>query len=398
MGRASSPRLALGRMSGFLLGATGMFANMYATQGILPQIAREYGVAPARAGLTISAVVLMLALGAWFWGPISDRVGRRRSLVSASALLVAPTVAAGLAPTFSVLVVCRALQGLCMPGLLTVGVPYVKEAFSEYSSGRVMGVYVSALVAGGLLGRVGVGLLTSVVGWRVALGSLAVLPLVGAVVMRRTLPLEAHSARSRGGVAAVAAQLRNGTLLRASAVGASAFFTFVGLFSFITFRLEEPPFRFGVTANSLLFLLWIFGAVGPVAGRLADRLGWQRVACAALVLAGLGVMTSLAPSLPVIVGGLALVAVAMFSAVTAAQTGVALSTDVDRGVASAVYFSLYYGAGALGGYIPGLAWQAWGWTGVALLALCALGLGGAAQIVAASSSPLRNKVVSGGCS
>src|SRR3954451_5884169 len=90
-------------LAGFMLGAAGMFATMYSTQAILPELGRDFGVSPARAGLTISVVVLALAIGAWIWGPLSDRIGRRRSLLLASGLLVLPTVAAGLAPTFPAL-------------------------------------------------------------------------------------------------------------------------------------------------------------------------------------------------------------------------------------------------------------------------------------------------------
>jgi len=46
----------------------------------------------------------------------------------------------------------------------------------------------------------------------------------------------------------------------------------------------------------------------------------------------------------------------------------------DRGSANALYFSIYYAAGALGAYVPGLAWQAWGWNGVAATGLAALAL------------------------
>src|SRR5215472_191509 len=106
-------------MAAFLLGACGMFASMYSTQAILPELGRDFSVSPSRAGLTVSAVIVAVAVGVWFWGPLSDRLGRRRTMVIASALLVVPTIAAGLAPTFSALLVCRVGQGLCMPGLLT---------------------------------------------------------------------------------------------------------------------------------------------------------------------------------------------------------------------------------------------------------------------------------------
>ena len=75
---------------------------------------------------------------------------------------------------------------------------------------------------------------------------------------------------------------------------------------------------------------------------------------------------------------------------TATQLGVAEAATVDRGVASAVYFSLYYTAAAGGGYVPGLAWEAWGWNGVALLSLGVLGTAAAVLLSSrdtASSRP-----------
>ena len=110
-------------MSGLMLGAAGMFAAMYSSQAILPELASDFGVTPSQAGLTISVVVLAVALAGWIWGPLSDRFGRRRSLLLASGLLVVPSLAAAVAPTFTTLLVLRALQGACMPGLLTGGIP-----------------------------------------------------------------------------------------------------------------------------------------------------------------------------------------------------------------------------------------------------------------------------------
>src|SRR3954451_1946939 len=177
-------RLDSSGMAGFLLGAAGMFAVTYSTQAILPQLGRTFHVSPAEAGLSISIVVLALACGSWLWGPLSDRYGRKRSIVLASALLVAPTIGAALAPSFAFLLAFRALQGLCMPGLLTAGVPYITEVYAPRIGGRAMGYYVTALVAGGLIGRVGVALLAAAFGWRVAIGLLAVLPLAAVFVMQ----------------------------------------------------------------------------------------------------------------------------------------------------------------------------------------------------------------------
>jgi MFS transporter, YNFM family, putative membrane transport protein len=90
------------------------------------------------------------------------------------------------------------------------------------------------------------------------------------------------------------------------------------------------------------------------------------------------------PVLPVVVLGLALVTLGNFSAVTAAQLGVAGATDRDRGLASAMYFSSYYIAGALGAYVPGLAWQSWHWTGVWALTAAAYAIGLVAIVLSAA--------------
>jgi MFS family permease len=60
-------------------------------------------------------------------GALSDRYGRKQSIVLASAA-VAPTIGAH-SPSFGLLLACRGLQGLCMPGLMTAGVPYITEVF-----------------------------------------------------------------------------------------------------------------------------------------------------------------------------------------------------------------------------------------------------------------------------
>jgi MFS transporter, YNFM family, putative membrane transport protein len=375
-------------MGPFLFAAAAMFTAMYSTQAILPALGREFSVAPSQTGLTISVVIGALAVGAWFWGPLSDRIGRRASLVLASGALVVPSLGVALAPSFEVLLAMRAAQGLCMPGLLTVGVPYVTEAYAERIGARAMGLYVSALVLGGLVGRVGVALLTAITSWRVALAAVAALPLAATVVMRRSLPPEAPSLPSAGlSPGTLRTMLANRTLVAATLTGAALFFAFMGVFSYIDFRLERSPFSLSPAVIGLVFLLWLMGAAGPLAGRLADRHGWRRVALGGVLTCATGLTLSLVPLLGVVVVGLALVTLGNFSAVTAAQLGVASATDRDRGLASAVYFSAYYVAGALGAYVPGLAWQQWHWAGVWALALGAYVVGFAALLATATLAP-----------
>ena len=356
-------------LSSFGLGAAGMFATVYCTQAILPTLGREFGVGAAQTGLTISVVVVAMAAGAWIWGPLSDRIGRKRCLVLSSGLLVAPTVGLGLAPNFAVLLLCRLLQGLCMPGLLTVGLNYVQEVFGDWLGGKAMGCYLSSLVAGGLIGRVGVALASEEVGWRLSLAGLALLPSIAALFMHYALPQSATPAREKQELTAVVRLLGNRALLMATLGGCALFFSFVGVFSFVTFYLEAPPFSLSPALGSLIFLLWSLGAVGPVAGAVADRIGWRATLVGALTGSLLALPLSLVGTLPTVVAALAVLTVAMFSGATAAQIGVATASESDQGSASAIYYSCYYTCGAVAAYLPGVAWQWWGWPGVTGVAL-----------------------------
>ncbi len=117
---------------------------------------------------------------------------------------------------------------------------------------------------------------------------------------------------------------------------------------------------------------------GPALGTLADRIGWRRLAFAAFAVAAAGLAITLPAHLPTLVVGLGLVTLANWAGVTASQIGIAEATDVDRGTASAFYYSAYYFSGALGGYLPGLAWERFHWPGVAVAGWVALALAAAA--------------------
>ena len=153
-----------------------------------------------------------------------------------------------------------------MPGLLTVGLNYVQEVFGDWLGGKAMGCYLSSLVAGGLIGRVGVALASEVVGWRLSLAALALLPGVAALLMHYAIPQSASPAKEKQELTAVMRLLGNPRVAIGNAGRECAlFFSFVGVFSFVTYYLEAPPFSLSPALGSLIFLLLEFGGGG--AGR-----------------------------------------------------------------------------------------------------------------------------------
>jgi YNFM family putative membrane transporter len=149
-----------------LVGITALFSNIYATQPILPTFSREFDISPTVSALTVSVVVLGMGVAALIYGPLSDRTGRRPVIVVTACLLILPTLGVALAPDFGTLLVCRALQGLLIPGTTAVGLTYLQEVLPSSWRGVSTSVYVSATALGGLVGRLQGAFLTDAFGWR----------------------------------------------------------------------------------------------------------------------------------------------------------------------------------------------------------------------------------------
>src|SRR5690242_12531778 len=118
--------------------AVAVYADMYITQPILPLLSREFGVAPATAGLTVSMVVLAIVLASSSYGPLSDALGRKQVMVWSCLLMVLPTLGCALAPSFEALLGFRALQGLLIPGVSGVAVAYIVDQFEATELGALV--------------------------------------------------------------------------------------------------------------------------------------------------------------------------------------------------------------------------------------------------------------------
>ena len=137
-----------------------------------------------------------------------------------------------------------------------------------------MGWYAAALVAGGLVGRVGVALASA--RRRLARSDRLRSP-SSRSRQRSRCAVRCPREVCRGGAVRTARGLLNPRLLAVAVAGAALFFTFVGTFTFVPYRLEQAPFELGTSAASLVFLLWVVGLASPVAGRIAESIGWRRL-------------------------------------------------------------------------------------------------------------------------
>jgi len=369
---ATPLRVGGGAIVALSIAAATMFAIPYSTQAILPEVGSDLDVGPAVTGLTITVVVVGIAVGAWLMGPLSDRIGRRRVMLGSCALLAVPTVLIIFVQGIVELLVLRSLQGLLLPGLLTVATAYVYEAFPAHRVPTVVGIYTSALVLGGFLGRTIPALLVTELGWRASLAVLAIPMLLSAVLIRMLLPVAPPPPKARSPLRALRAHLSNTPLLLNALAAGCTFFAFVGLFSVIAYRLESSVFGLSNRQVGAFYIVWLVGALAPLAVRWAGRLGPRTVLPIFPLIGVLGLALGSLPNLIAVIVGLAILAGGLFSMVGVAQLLVPQLTLRDRGSAMSLHLTIYYLLGSLGPFMLGAAWSTAGWTGAALLALLAL--------------------------
>ena len=140
--------------------ATGLLTPALPTLGVL------YDKAPATVQLTIVSFAITFALGQLFFGPFSDRKGRRMALLIGAALTLAGSVSAGLADSIWGIIVGRAIQGLGAASGYVVSRAMVRDIYGAKGAAKAMALVFTLMAASFLAAPLVGGLLLEFGSWR----------------------------------------------------------------------------------------------------------------------------------------------------------------------------------------------------------------------------------------
>jgi len=349
------------------------FVPLYATQPLLPMLARLFHASAIEVSLTVTFATLGVALAAPLAGTIADRFGRKRIIVFSASALALVTMLAAAATNLAWLTFFRFLQGVFTPGIVSVVVAYIHEEWEPSSQGQAMAAYVSGTVVGGFSGRFVSGFVATHLNWQSVFLVLGALNLACAIALWRWLPQErAHiAAHSNAGLGPALDHLRNGRLLATYAVGFCVLFSLTSTFTYINFYLAAPPFfLLPAQLGSLFFVYLIGAAITPIAGRWIDRVGHRRALTVAVSAGSTGVLLTLVPQLWAVIAGLTVCCTGVFIAQASASGYLGQAARHNRALAVGLYGTFYYGGGSAGAAIPGFFWKSGGWPAcVALIVL-----------------------------
>ena len=178
-----------------LLGALTAFGP-FVTDMYLPSLPSMVGYFDTQASMVqlgLTSSMIGLALGQLFFGPLSDRYGRRSPLLAAMLLFIVSTVCCIFSSTIESFIFFRLIQGVAGAGGIVVSRSIATDLFTDRELAKAMAIIGAingvAPVASPVLG----GFLTDSIGWKgifVVLLVIGVLLLLGNLRFRESLPVE----------------------------------------------------------------------------------------------------------------------------------------------------------------------------------------------------------------
>ncbi|MCE4024477.1 MFS transporter [Microbacterium sp. Au-Mic1] len=367
---------------GLFFAGIATFAQLYAPQAVLPQLARDLAVDPATAALSVSAATLGLAASVIGWSVVADRIGR----VPAMAVgVITATVLGMLAPfggDIVVLLALRCAEGVALGAVPAVALAYLAEEVGPRHAAAAAGSYIAGTTVGGLAGRIVSGLVAEATGWQAGVWAATGLCAVAAGLFlwlaprsQGFVPLRLGADRGSGVATRLLALLRSPRQLALYAQAFLLMGAFVAVYNYLGFRLSAAPFALPAWFVTLLFLAYLAGtASSPWAGVLASRAGRYPVLLGSIAVMAGGAALMLVPLTAVVLLGLVLFTAGFFGAhaVASGWTPVAASAE-SRAQASSLYYFAYYTGSSLFGWALGIAFAAWGWAwfGGIVIGMCA---------------------------
>lgn len=106
--------------------------------GALPFMQRDLGLTPLTEGLVTSTLLFGAAFGAITAGRLSDRFGRRKTIMALALIFAVSTIACSFAPTTELLVVARTVLGLAVGGASVIVPVYLAEMSPAAQRGRIV--------------------------------------------------------------------------------------------------------------------------------------------------------------------------------------------------------------------------------------------------------------------
>lgn len=182
-----------------LLSAQGSFVNDMYTPA-LPSMCRFFGCSVSLAQLGLTMGMIGLGVGQTILGPVSDKFGRKPTLIAATALFIVAAVASTFAPSIHVFNLCRLFQGLGASAGYFLAKTIPADVYGGRRLARLMALVGAINGVAPAAAPVAGGVLTRQLGWKSVFVVLAVFAVVLIVLSLKMKESLAPANRAKGSI------------------------------------------------------------------------------------------------------------------------------------------------------------------------------------------------------
>jgi len=249
---------------------------------VLVPVAHEFGRTIPEVAFGITLTLMMRPLGAFVFGLLGDKFGRRIPLMADIIFYSVIELMTAFAPNFTVFLILRALFGIVMGGEWGLGASLAMESLPTATRGLFSGILQQGYAVGYLLAAVVYWIVFPLFGWR-GLFVAGALPALLVIYIRAHVPESPVWQRHRERKQRVPLDIRgfvkqHGTLFIHAVLLMTAFnYMSHGTQDLYATFLERQR-GFGISAKSMIAIIYAIGAIcgGTVIGFLSQRWGRRR--------------------------------------------------------------------------------------------------------------------------
>jgi len=229
----------------------------------LPRMVESMHTNTSMVNLTLVFFFIFYAIGTLFWGPVSDKYGRKPVLVVGLGLYVIASILCVFATNVYALIFYRVLQSIGCGAATAVSTAIVKDMYSGKKRVRILAIVQTMSTTSPIVSPVIGAFILGVLSWRgvfVILSLIGMISLVGTFVMEETITQRSEEGifKTIGRLKIVAKNKAFMSLLIMFSLLNIAFMSFISASSYIYvdgFGVSEKMYSYYFAANAVFLLI-----------------------------------------------------------------------------------------------------------------------------------------------